>query len=105
MFGSEVPLLAGRRRSGLYEWEAGAPLKLVSLLPGLQANRRRRANRNWAITGRDVRGAISDGRVRGCSGRTEREEGPLYMRDTVKDETIQVNAAQGEGVTEAERRR
>jgi hypothetical protein len=97
VFGSEVPLLALAGEAGLYEWESGAALKLISVLPG--SERTPASEPELGYQGRDLRGAISaDGsRVFFAS---EGEDGPLYMRDTVKEETIQVNAAQGEGVAE-----
>jgi hypothetical protein len=92
VFSSQVPLLADVPGEGLYEWESGAPLRLVSRLPGseqIPAGEPQLGDR-----GIDVRGAISsDGaRVFWTDGG---EEGPLYMRDTTTSETVQVNAAQG----------
>ncbi len=93
VFESEVPLIAGAAEGGLYEWESGAALKLVSVLPG--AGQTPASEPTLGDLGRDVRDAISsDGsRVFWTNGASD--EGPLYMRDTVTGETIQVNAAQG----------
>ena len=97
VFGSEVSLVAGAGERGLYEWEAGAALSLVSTLPGPE--QKSASEPELGYQGRDVRGAISqDGsRVFWSNGG---EEGPLYMHNTLKKETIQINAVQGEGVTE-----
>ena len=91
VFTSEVPLVAGAGKTGLYEWESGASLKLVSMLPDGTTPAE---EAELGDQGRDVRGAISrDGsRVFWTSGG---EQGPLYMRDTVTGTTVQVNAAQG----------
>ncbi len=94
VFSSEVPLTQGGSE-GLYEWRSGAPLSLISLLPsGTPA-----PEAELGDQGRDVRGAISsDGsRVIFTSGG---ELGPLYMRDSGTDQTIQINAAQGPGTSE-----
>jgi hypothetical protein len=97
VFGSDVPLLAGGGERGLYEWESGGALDLVSRLPGTLGTPA--AEPALGYDGRDVRNAISDrgSRIFWSNGG---EEGPLYMRDTQTGETIQVNAAQGEGTTE-----
>ncbi len=96
VFGSEVPLVTGAGEVGLYEWEAGAALKPVSVLPG--GEQTPASEPSLGYQGRDVRNAISaDGsRVFWSS---EGEEGPLYVRDTATGETTQVNAAQ-EGARE-----
>ena len=92
VFTSEVPLVAGAVGSGLYEWEAGAPLKLLSVLPGSEHTPA--AEPALGYDGFDVRGAISQDGSR-FFWTNEVELGPLYMRDTAKEETIQINAAQG----------
>jgi len=105
VFESEVPLIMGAVNAGLYEWESGAALKLVSVLPGPEQTPA--AEPTLGDQGRDVRGAISsDGsRVFWTNGLgSGSDEGPLYMRDTVKGETIQVNAAQGVGEPSEEER-
>ena len=103
VFGSEVGLLSGAGEPGLYEWDeaaggAGGGLRLVSSLPA-EAGGGPASEPELGFAGRDVRGAISkDGsRVFWSNGG---EEGPLYMRDTASEETVQVNAVQGAGVSE-----
>ena len=92
VFESKVPLLAGAG-SGLYEWESGAALKSVSVLPGPQEMPA--SEPSLGDLDSDVRNAISrDGsRVFWTNG--DKDEGPLFVRDMLKDETVQVNAAQG----------
>ena len=92
VFRSQVPLVSGAVGSGLYEWEAGAPLKLLSVLPGTEHTAA--AEPALGFDGFDVRGAISQDASR-FFWTNEGELGPLYMRDTAKEETIQVNAVQG----------
>ncbi len=55
VFGSEVPLLAGTVGEGLYEWESGSPLTLMSVLPDGTAA----GEPSLGDLGRDVRGAVS----------------------------------------------
>jgi len=92
LFESEVPLLSGETQ-GLYEWQAGGSLQLVSVLPdGSPA-----IAPSLGQEDTDVRGALSsDGSriVFGVEGE-EGEPGGLYMRDTRTHETIELNAAQG----------
>ena len=97
VFSSGVPLVAGAGENGLYEWEAEAPLKLLSVLPG--SEQAPASLPELGFFGRDVRGAISQDGSR-VFWTNEEELGPLYMRDTATEETIQVNAA-AQGVTEA----
>ena len=91
VFASEVPLLAGAGQQGLYEWQAGGALRLVSVLPGGMPA----SEPALGDDGRDVRGAISsDGsRVFWTNGASD--EGPLVMTDTTSGQAVQVNAAQG----------
>ncbi len=94
VFGSEVPLLAGTVGEGLYEWESGSPLTLVSVLPDGTAA----GEPSLGDLGRDVRGAVSDdgSRVFWTEGLGNgADEGPLYMRNLATEKTVQVNAAQG----------
>jgi len=96
LFSSEVPLIAGAGERGLYDWEAGSALKLLSVLPGPEHTPA--GEPNLGDHGRDVRNAISvnGSKVFWTNGLgQEEDEGPLYMRDTSKEETIQINAAQG----------
>jgi hypothetical protein len=88
---------------GLYEWSAGLPaaqqLQLISLLPPAspggeeeQAPEASLGNRGSAI---DARGAVSgDGSRVFFSTATH-----LYMRDTVAQKTLQLDAVQGGSVT------
>ena len=96
VFGSQVPLLAGTNGEGLYAWQSGSPLTLVSVLPeGDPAG-----EPSLGDLGRDVRGAVSaDGsRVFWTDGLGNgADEGPLYMRNLATQQTVQVNAAQGVG--------
>ena len=96
VFRSEAPLVEGAVGTGLYEWEAGTPLKLLSVLPGSEHTPA--SEPYLGYHGFDVRGAISQDGSR-FFWTNEGELGPLYLRDTAKEETIEVNAAQG--VTEA----
>jgi len=93
VFGSEVPLTTGAGGRNLYEWESGMLLKLVSLLPGPQG--KPASEPTLGDQGRNVRGAVSSDGSRVFWTNGGGDEGPLFMRDTVKGETIQVNAAQG----------
>jgi DNA-binding beta-propeller fold protein YncE len=92
VFTSEVPLVAGALGRGLYEWEAGVPLKLLSVLPG--GEHTPATEPDLGYNGFDVRGAISQGGSR-FFWTNEIGLGPLYMRNTAKEETVQINAAQG----------
>ncbi|HTZ65509.1 MAG TPA: hypothetical protein VMB51_15500 [Solirubrobacteraceae bacterium] len=92
VFGSQVALVPGAGENGLYEWEKGKPLKLVSVLPGSEGASA--SSPRLGFERADVRGAISQNGTR-VFWTNEEELGPLYMRDTGKEETVQVNAAQG----------
>jgi len=92
VFRSEAPLVDGAGETGLYEWESGAALKLLSVLPGSEHTPA--SEPYLGYHGFDVRGAISQDGSR-FFWTNEGELGPLYMRDTSKEETIEVNAAQG----------
>lgn len=92
VFESEVPLLDGSA-PGLYEWQAGGVLQLVSVLPsGVPAPAPAVGQENT-----NVRGALSaDGsRVVFSAEGEEGRPGGLYMRDTRTQETIELSAAQG----------
>ncbi|HTZ63210.1 MAG TPA: hypothetical protein VMB51_03835 [Solirubrobacteraceae bacterium] len=91
VFGSQVGLVPGAGENGLYEWEKGEPLKLVSVLPGSEGSA---SSPRLGFERGDVRGAISQNGQR-VYWTNEEELGPLYMRDTSKEETVQINAAQG----------
>jgi hypothetical protein len=88
---SEAPLLPLTAEGALYEWAAGR-LTPVSLLPGsAQATRAFLGDAN-----QNVRHAISSDATRIVWGTHEPGLGNhLYMRDTARRETIQLDAAQG----------
>ncbi len=93
VFESEVPLLLADSGGGLYETDTSGTLELVSVLPdGSPA-----FSPALGDEGVNVRGAVSgDGaRVVFFAEGEETESQGLYLRDTTRDETIQVNAAQG----------
>lgn len=92
VFSSEVPLLVGGPADGLYEWEAGGPLKLLSTLPGSHAPA---SEPSLGDLGRDVRGAVSQDGSRVFWVNGAEDEGPLFMTDTQTGESVQLNAAQG----------
>ena len=92
VFGSQVALVSGAGENGLYEWEKGKPLKLISVLPGSEGASA--SSPRLGFERGDVRGAISQNGTR-VFWSNEEELGPLYMRDTSKAETVQVSAAQG----------
>lgn len=90
---AEVALSGAGSTAGLYEWSAGA-LKQVSLLPsGLPAT----GITELGFFGRSVAGAVSADGARVIW--TKREEatgrGHLYMHDTSRGETVQLDAAHG----------
>ena len=93
VFESQVPLIAGASGEGLYEWEAGAPLKLLSLLPGSQTTAA--SEPTLGDLDRDTRNAISSDGTRVVWTNGNKGEGPLYLRDTSTGQTTQLNAAQG----------
>ncbi|HTZ64270.1 MAG TPA: hypothetical protein VMB51_09205 [Solirubrobacteraceae bacterium] len=102
LFSSRAGLLSapGPGAGGLYEWSAGGPLQLVSVLPnGEPAGEAVLGGSGelGAASGLNARAAIStDGsRVIWTVG----AEG-LYLRDSESGETVKVNAAQGNGATE-----
>jgi len=97
VFDSEVPLVAGGGEAGLYEWEAGAPLELLSVLPG--SGHTPAVEPELGYQGRDTRNAISTDGSRVFFG-SEGDRGPLFARDTQTGVTVQANAAQGEGTRE-----
>jgi hypothetical protein len=102
VFESKVALTSTNPAPGLYEWEAGAPLKLLSVLPeGTPASEWFLGNGEGqnATGGLNTRDAISSDGTRVFFTAGEGKE-HLYMRDTARGETIQVNAAQGNDATE-----
>jgi DNA-binding beta-propeller fold protein YncE len=101
LFESRVGLTSAHPASaGIYEWEEGAPLRLVTLLPDNtpapdEPNAPSVVGDNGAL---NERGAISsDGtKIFWSSG----DEKHLYLRDMARDETIAINAAQGHDAVE-----
>ncbi len=85
---------------GLYEWQAGAPLQLVSVLPdGTPApDEPGREPSLGDAGGLNARGAISSDGTRVFW--SEASEEALYLRDSSRGETIKIDAAQGHGATE-----
>jgi hypothetical protein len=95
VFASEARLVSGAGEQGLYEWEAGAPLKFLSALPESPGSERTPASEpELGYRGYDVRGAISQNGSR-VFWTNDEAEGPLYMSDTATGQTIQINASQG----------
>ncbi len=100
IFGSEVPLLAGDSGEGLYQWQSGSPLALVSVLPNGQAA----SEPALGDLGRVVRGALSSDGSAVFWTQGAADEGPLYERDTTSGATVQINAAQGVSEPDEEER-
>ncbi len=106
IFESKVGLTAAApSAAGLYEWEAGEPLQLVSVLPdGLPASDETQSQLQPVLGdggGLNTRDAISsDGGRVFWSEEVHQVPERLYLRDTGTGETVQVNAAQGQGSTE-----
>jgi NHL repeat len=90
---SQVALTGGRSRAGLYEWSDGK-LRFVSVLPG--GSPARKPELGYL---HDPAGAISKDGSRVVwtmpGGSAEAGRGHLYMRDTARGETLQLDAAQG----------
>jgi hypothetical protein len=91
---SKVALTGGRSNKGLYEW-TGGQLQYVSLLP----NGKSSANAELGFNGRLLEHAISEDGSRviwtAPEGGVEVTRGHLYMRDSIRGETIRLDAAQG----------
>ncbi len=87
--------------AGLYMWQAGAPLSLLSVLPdGTPAPDEGFTEPSLGSPeGLSTRGAISSSGQRVFW--TDGTGTGLYLRDTVQNETIKLNAAQGHGAIEA----
>jgi hypothetical protein len=99
LFSSGVPLLQDAGEGGLYEWQAGGSLTLVSVLPDGELAGEAELG---GFEGHDLRGAISDSgeRVFWTDGTgTEPDRGGLYMTDTRSGRSIHINATQ-DGVGE-----
>lgn len=105
VFESKVGLNAATpSAAGLYEWDAGAPLALVSVLPDGAPVPDEPPSREPSLGdggGLNARDAISsDGRRVFWSEQVGFVPVHLYLHDSATGETIQVNAAQGQGSTE-----
>ena len=100
IFESSVALIAGQASGGLFEWEQGAPVRLVSILPnGEPAPDETSQTPTLGNAGNlDVHHAISDDGSRVIF--TTGDEKHLYMRDVARNETIEINAPQGHQATE-----
>jgi DNA-binding beta-propeller fold protein YncE len=105
IFESKMGLTAGAlSAAGLYEWQADAPLALVSVLPdGLPladepSIREPTLGDGGGLNARDA--ISSDGTRVVWSEDVAFIPERLYLRDTQTSETIQVNASQGHGSTE-----
>jgi DNA-binding beta-propeller fold protein YncE len=85
-----LPSSAPHLEDYLYEWSAGQ-LRLVSVLPGAEGTPAAGPFLGGAPEGLDVRHAISNDGSRVFWG----TPGALYMRDTVKGETVRLDEAQG----------
>lgn len=105
VFKSKVALQQGKT-PGLYEWEGGQPLRLVSLLPGgAPAFEPELGYENVGLRNA-VTASGGDSRI---IFQAERETAPgegngapaLYLYDAAKGETIQINAAHGVAEPEA----
>jgi hypothetical protein len=105
VFESKVGLTAAAPSSaGLYEWEGGKPLQLISVLPdGVPASDEPTVREPYLGDGGGLndRDAISsDGTHVFWSEAVGFVPERLYLRDIASEETIQVNAAQGQASTE-----
>jgi len=101
IFESKVGLSAAApTAAGLYEWEAGKPLELISVLPdGSPApDEPGREPSLGGPGGVNARHALSSDGTRVFW--TSASEEQLYLRDTQRGETIALDAAQGHGSTE-----
>jgi NHL repeat len=93
VFASKVGLTGGRSTAGLYEWSDGR-LVFVSVLPG-----GRPAHTPELGYLHEPAGAVSVNGSRVVwtvpGGAAEASRGHLYLRDTVRGETVQLDAARG----------
>jgi hypothetical protein len=100
IFESSVPLTSGKSSGGLFEWNSGAPVRLVSILPGGEPapDETIQAPTLGNAENLNVHHAISDdgNRVIFTTG----DEKHLYLRDVARGETIAINAPQGHEDTE-----
>jgi hypothetical protein len=111
VFESKVGLTAAApAAAGLYEWAAGAPLKLVSVLPdGSPAPDELESGTGFNVeptlgdggTTNDRNAISADGSRVFWSEERKFVPEALYLSDTETGETVKVNAAQGNGATDA----
>jgi WD40 repeat protein len=101
---STAALVAGAPSGGavrdggaLYEW-AGGQLRLVSVLPGNREAVEAKLGYEGSDAGGNVRGAISDDGSRIVWETLKEGKRHYYLRDMVKEETIEVGSGQQEGV-------
>jgi hypothetical protein len=80
-----------RKGGALYEW-AGRRLRLVSVLPGNKEAVEATLGNAGSGSAGDVRGAISDDGSRIVWEATNNNEGRYYLRDMVKEETIEIDS-------------
>ncbi len=111
VFESDVPLVAGANPGDLYEWQAGSPLKLVSVFPAEDGEAEGPAPTEAQLGDEDsnTRGALSTDGSRVFWMSEEREDTKsetvapqLYMRDTVTGQNLRISAAKGVREPEAE---
>jgi len=104
IFESDVPLTKGAQPGDLYEWQAGQPPLLVSVLPAEDGEPEGPvpAEAQLGDEGANTRGALSADGSRIFWMSEEREDGAgeaiapqLYMRDTATGASLRVSAAQG----------
>ena len=100
IFESSVALNSSEPSGGLFEWESGQAVRLVSVLPSGEpaADETNQAPSLGNAEGLNVAHAVSgDGnRVIFTTG----DEKHLYLRDVARNETIEINAPQGHEDTE-----
>ncbi len=97
---SEVGLTGASGVAGIYEWSAG-PLRLASVLPTGRPAPGARGEVEFGFFNRVLTNAISsDGsRIIWTKKEENSGRGHLYLRDTVRGETVQLDAAK-EGISE-----
>ncbi len=100
IFESSVALNSGETSGGLFEWESGQPVRLVSILPnGDPAPDETTQAPTLGNAGNlNVDHAVSDDGDRVIF--TTGDEKHLYLRDVARNETIEINAPQGHEDTE-----
>ncbi len=91
---SDVPLIAGDKGEGLYEWATGGSLQRVSVLPEGEEGGEFKLGERGAQNG-DMRHAISNEGKRVFFSTGGLEESKLYVRDTSTGETLRIDKASG----------